>query len=168
VLVGSDRYADGAGAMDWRLFGLVRVLHADGPDVSRSSVGRAGAEAVWVPTAVLPRFGVTWTSTDLYHATATYKLDDVEVAVQYTFGEDARVRCVALDRWSDPDGSGAWRPHRFQHELTRYTNLDGVVIPTAGRAAWLTGSDGWDKDEFLRYEITDFQLVRSPTSKEDS
>jgi hypothetical protein len=56
MITGSDRYVDGAGGMDWKLAGLVTVLHADGPDVSRAAAGRAGAEAIWVPTALLPRY----------------------------------------------------------------------------------------------------------------
>ena len=81
VIVGSDRYVGGQGAMDWRLLGLIRVMHADGPDLSRSAAGRAGAEALWVPTALLPRFGVTWTATDPRHLTASYRLDDTCIAI---------------------------------------------------------------------------------------
>ena len=62
LIAGSDRYLDGAGAMDWKLAGLVTVAAGDGPDVSRSAAGRAGAEGVWLPTALLPRFGVRWSA----------------------------------------------------------------------------------------------------------
>ncbi len=31
--------------MNWKLLGLVRVMHADGRDVSSSAAGRVGAEA---------------------------------------------------------------------------------------------------------------------------
>src|SRR5437899_2109125 len=51
VIAGSDRYAEGQGGMDWKFLGLIRLMHADGPDVSKSTAGRAGAEAVWLPTA---------------------------------------------------------------------------------------------------------------------
>jgi hypothetical protein len=106
VLVGSDRYAGGSGAIEWKLLGLVGVMRAEGPDVSISSAGRAGAEAVWVPTAVLPRFGVTWTATDIQHATASYRLDDTELELPYTLDDDARVKSIALDRWGDPETTG--------------------------------------------------------------
>ncbi len=39
VIVGSDRYVDGRGGMDWRILGLVRVIHADGPDLSPGDAG---------------------------------------------------------------------------------------------------------------------------------
>ena len=56
---GSDRYLDGAGAQDRKLAGLVTVAHGDGPDVSGSAAGRGGAEGIWVPIALLPRFPVS-------------------------------------------------------------------------------------------------------------
>jgi hypothetical protein len=59
VITGSDRYLDGAGAQDWKLAGLVTVAYGDGPDVSGSAAGRGGAEGIWVPTALLPRFRVS-------------------------------------------------------------------------------------------------------------
>ena len=85
VVEGVDGYADGQGAMQWKLLGLIRLLHAQGPDVSHSAAGRVAAEAVWVPTALLPRFGVTWQAADAHHLTASYRLDDVELEVPYTW-----------------------------------------------------------------------------------
>jgi hypothetical protein len=60
LIAGSDRYLDGAGALEWKLAGLVTVARAEGADVARSAAGRAGAEGIWLPTALLPRFGVRW------------------------------------------------------------------------------------------------------------
>jgi len=159
VIVGSDRYAEGQGAMNWKVLGLVRVMHADGPDVSRSAAGRVGAEAVWVPTALLPRFGVTWTATDPLHITANYRLDDAEVELLYTLSDDARVRSVVFDRWGDPDNTGTWGHHPFGFEVAGYSTFDGVTIPSAGRAGWFYGTDRWNEGEFFRSEITDFHLV---------
>ena len=49
IISGSDRFVDGEGVMDWRLFGRLPVVHASGPDVSRSSAERAAGESIWVP-----------------------------------------------------------------------------------------------------------------------
>jgi hypothetical protein len=159
VVEGFDGYADGQGAMQWTLLGLIRLLHAQGPDVSHSAAGRVAAEAVWVPTALLPRFGVTWAAADSHHLIASWRLDDVELEVHYTLEDDARVRSVALDRWGDPDSTGTFGLHRFGHELTRYSTFDGVRIPSAGRGGWFYGTDRWSEGEFFRYEFTDFHLV---------
>jgi hypothetical protein len=156
-LVGSDRYMDGEGMMEWKLFGLVPLVHAEGPDIARSSAGRAGAEAVWVPTALLPRFGVRWSAASAHHINASYPINGFEVELQYTLDDDARVQSVALDRWGGPDGKGL---HRFVHELTRFSTFDGVTVPSGGRAGWFDGSEDWSDAEFFRYEITDLELNR--------
>jgi hypothetical protein len=57
LIGGTDRYIDGAGAMAWKLAGLVTAAAGEGPGTSRSAAGRAGAEGIWLPTALLPRFG---------------------------------------------------------------------------------------------------------------
>ena len=158
LIVGSDRYADGHGAMNWRVLGLVRVMHADGPDISRSAAGRVGAEAVWVPTALLPRFGVT-SATDPHHVTASYRLDEVDIELHYTLGDDARVRSVVFDRWGDPDNTGTWGKHSFGFEVTGHSTFEGVTIPSSGRAGWFYGTDRWVEGEFFRSEITDCHLV---------
>jgi hypothetical protein len=83
VISGSDRYLDGAGAMDWKLASLLTVAHDQGSDVSRSAAGRAGAEAVWLPTALLPRFGVRWPATAGDRVTARYRVGSTPVEVTY-------------------------------------------------------------------------------------
>jgi hypothetical protein len=158
-IVGSDRCADGRGAMDWRILGLVRVAHADGPDVSRSAAGRAGGEAVWVPTALLPRFGVTWTAADPHHVSATYRVGDIDIDLRCVLDDTGRLRSVVLERWGDPDNAGTWAYHPFGFEVSGYTTFGGVSIPSAGRAGWFCGTDRWSEGEFFRSEITEYHVV---------
>jgi hypothetical protein len=157
VIAGFDRYARGDGMMDWKLLGLKRVAHGKGRDVSRSSAGRVGAEAVWVPTALLPRFGVTWASSDPRQLLARYRLDDSDLELHLTLDDEARVRSVVLDRWGDPDSSGSWGYHPFGFEATGCATFGGVTIASAGRAGWFFGTERWT--EGFRYEITEYELV---------
>ena len=131
LISGSDRYVDVEGSMDWKLLGRVPVLHADGPDISRSAAGRVTAEAVWVPTALLPRFDVTWRVSDRQHVAASYLLDEAEHQVHLVLDDYARIRSVALERWGDPDGTGKSGPHPFGFEATGHLTFGGVTIPSA-------------------------------------
>jgi len=90
LITGSDRYAGGTGGMDWRLLGLVPLVHAAGEDVSRSAAARGAAESVWVPTTLMPRFGVEWSATDTHHITARYALDANVVEVHFTLDDHAQ------------------------------------------------------------------------------
>lgn len=57
---GFDRLVAGQGAMRWKLLGLIPVMTASGPDVTRSSAGRMMAESMWLPS-VLVREEAVWT-----------------------------------------------------------------------------------------------------------
>lgn len=160
VVVGSDGYVDGQGAMSWKLLGLIPVMGADGRDVSRSAAGRGAGEAVWLPTALLPRFGVTWTATDDRHLSAQYRLDDADVELRLSLDDRAQIRSLVLDRWGDPDSTGDWGLHPFGLEVTAYATFDGVRIPRAGHVGWFWGTDRWSDGEFFRYEITHLELLR--------
>jgi hypothetical protein len=157
VITGTDRLVEGRGAMDWRLAGVIPVVRAQGPDVTRSAAGRIAGEAVWIPTAMLPRFGVTWDALDDHHATAGREADGIGLEIHYLFDDDATVRAVWLDRWGD-HGTG-FGLATFGHETVRTATLGGVTIPSAGRAGWFYGTDRWDQGEFFRYELTDLRLI---------
>lgn len=157
VIAGSDRYISGAGAMDWKIAGLVTVAHAEGPDVSRSAAGRAGAEAIWVPTALLPRFGVTWSAVDDTHVSARYRLGSTPVEINLVLDPAGLVRSVVFDRWGDPDRSGTWGWHPFGGEFSGYRCFGGLTVPSTGSLGWHFGTDRWPAGEFFRYEITSLQ-----------
>ena len=155
VIVGSDQYADSTGGMEWKLAGIVPVVRADSQDVARSSAERAAAEAVWLPTSLLPQCGVAWSAHDRNHICASFDVGTHAVKVEFFLDADSRVRSVVLDRWGDPDNSGTWGLHPFGVEMTDYTNFDGVTIPNEGRAGWHYGTPRWD--ESFRYRITDLR-----------
>ena len=69
--------------MDWKLARASPVRYAKLPDASRAIAERAGAEAFWLPTALLPRFGVTWSASDDTNITADFEVDGHPMTVDY-------------------------------------------------------------------------------------
>jgi hypothetical protein len=159
VITGSDRYADGEGVGDWRIAGLVPVMRAAGADVTRSAAGRAGAEGVWLPTALLPRYGVRWTAEGYARITARYRVGSVPVQLRLRLDEAGLPTSFVFDRWGDPDGTGAWGWQPFGGEVTEHGTFDGLTIPSAGRIGWSIGTDRWPDREFFRYRITELHPV---------
>lgn len=158
AMSGSDHYLDGIGGMDWKLVRLFTVSHGDGPDVSRSAAGRGGAEAVWVPTALLPRFGVRWSAEDDTHISVHHHLGPTPIDVHYALKPDGQIKSFVFDRWGDPDRTGEWAWHPFGGEITGQRTFSGLTIPSSGRVGWHFGTDRWLASEFFRYEITRLQL----------
>lgn len=153
VVSGSDRYVDGEGSMAWRALGLVPVMNASGPDVSRSAALRAASEAVWVPTALLPRFGVTWSARGPTEIEAEFTIDQRPVRLTLALLADGLPRSVHLDRWGDPDGTGEFALHPFGADFTSWRSFAGLTVPSAGTVGWSHGTGEWGRGEFFRFTI---------------
>jgi hypothetical protein len=160
LIHGYDRSLDGEGEMRWTLGGVFTVASGSGPDVSRSSAGREVGEAFWVPTTLLPRFGVHWRADDDRHAIARIPSGSDAVEVTYEVGDEGEVRSLAFQRWGDPDGTGQFAMHSFGGTMTKHETFGGVTIPTRGTVGWHFGQPSWPSGEFFRFQIDDLQVVR--------
>ncbi|MEM9905448.1 MAG: DUF6544 family protein [Cyanobacteria bacterium P01_D01_bin.44] len=49
---GWDRLVEGKGAIQRKLLGLIPVVTASGPDITRSTIGRILGEYIWLPSAL--------------------------------------------------------------------------------------------------------------------
>ena len=156
---GFDCYVGGEGQMRWRLLGLVPVMRADGPDISRSAAGRVVGEAMWLPTALLPRFGVDWSAADDHHLTARWPIDAHEAALELVVDERGRLREGVFQRWGDPDRTGTFGLHPCGGEVTASATFGGVTVPSEGRAGWFYGTGRWAEGEFFRYQLTSVELL---------
>lgn len=154
---GYDRYVQGEGEMRWKLLGLLPVMRADGPDISRSAAARAAGEGIWLPTALLPRFGVRWDASDDDHIVSHHTLGGYELTCRHTLDERAHIVHTCFERWGDPDGTGSFALHSFGVEHTAHTSFGGIAIPSAGRAGWHHGSERWPEGIFFEYGIEALQ-----------
>lgn len=164
VVTGADTHIDGRGSLAFRLWGLVPVARESGPDTDRSTAGRLAAEtAVWLPQALTPAMGATWTAIDDTHATVSVAAGDHTIDVTVTVDPDGRLRAVALQRWGAPgDASPGFYP--FGGDAEAEATFDGVTIPSGGRVGWWWGTDRQDDGVFFRYRIThaDYRARGSP------
>jgi hypothetical protein len=160
LLRGSDVYADATAAMSWKLLGLVPVIRASGPDAARSAMGRATAEGIWLPTALLPRYGVDWDAQDDEHVVADIPIAGEHVSLHIAIDSDGHVRSDHVDRWGDPDGTGAfgWYPFGIEAGASR-TFPCGITMPAEGTGGWFHETDRWQEGEFFRYSISELILL---------
>lgn len=131
-----DSYLDGAGAMDGRLAGLVPIVRQGGtPEMAEASLQRYLAEAPWVPTALLPAAGVTWTAVDDSTARATLVDGATTARVEFRFGARGEIVGVAAERYRDVRGTPvrtAWTGRFWD-----YARVDGMMVPRQGEVAWV-------------------------------
>jgi Family of unknown function (DUF6544) len=160
LLRGSDVYADDAAAMSWKLLGLIPVIRTSGPDVARSAMGRATLEGIWLPTALLPRYGVDWRAADDEHVVADIPIAGERVSLHITIDGDGHVRAAHLDRWSDPDGTGTFGWHPFGVEVSASRRFPcGITMPAEGTGGWFHETARWHDGAFMRYSISELTLL---------
>jgi hypothetical protein len=160
LLRGFDTYADRDAVMVWKLLGVVPMIRAHGPDVARSAMGRAVTESIWLPTALLPRYGVLWRAESDELLVADIPIDGQRVMLQVTITGDGRVRADHVDRWHDPEGTGAFGWFPFGVEATSSTGFDcGITMPADGVGGWFHGTNRWHEGQFMRYSISELTLI---------
>ena len=151
---GFDRLVDGEGAMRWRLFGIIPVMTASGPDITRSAAGRVAGEAVWLPS-ILCGDNVSWTAPDSLHIHAKFTADGHKSELECEIDARGRIESVKLPRWGNP-GGGDFRYVDFGGIAESEATFDGYTIPTRFRVGWYFGTDRFEPEgEFFRCTIDD-------------
>ena len=134
-----DRFHDGAGSMDGRLFGRLRILHATGPDTSRSAAGRAALEAAtFAPAVLLPELGVCWRA-ESDESIARLGSRARAPGGEHPHRREGAIRSVSGPRWGNP-GGGEWGYVPFGAVAHEERSFGGLVIPSSFTAGWWFGT----------------------------
>ena len=150
-VTGFDRYSSSTGQMDWRLGGLVPVMTATGPDVTRSAAGRLAGETALAPTTFR---AATWgPGGDANRTVARWRIDGQAESAEFSVGDGGRLLGVAMQRWGDP-GGGPFGRYPFGVAVEAEETFAGVTIGSVLRAGWWWGTDRQADGEFFRARIT--------------
>ena len=136
VVSGHDAYIDDRGSMRWKLLGVASVVRAAGHDVTTSAAGRCGGEAIWLPTVLLPEFGVDWSAGSADDIVARFHLGPTPIELHLCLDERGLPTSVVFDRWGDPDRTGTFGWHPFGGTITDHRTFDGISVPSAGVWGW--------------------------------
>jgi len=133
-----DGFVDGVGSMYGAVMGLVTVVDKSGtPEMATASLQRYLAEAAWLPTALLPSQGVSWTAIDDSRALATITGGSTTTSVEFRFGADGLVESIFVpDRLFD-DGKNPPSVHPWQGRNLRYVSMHGMMVPDDSVVEWL-------------------------------
>lgn len=88
-------FVDGRGSMHASMLAVWPLASVENTaDVASGALHRYLAEAVWLPSALLPSQGVTWTPIDDRHARATITAGGTTVSLDFTFDAGGLVESV--------------------------------------------------------------------------
>lgn len=151
---GFDQLVNGEGAMRWKLFGIIPVMRASGPDITRSAAGRVMAESVWLPS-VLCGDEVKWTAEDAFHPHASLTVQGEAGELALNIDDNGGIKILTLPRWGNPGGT-AFRYVDFGGVVEEESRFGAYTIPTRLRVGYYVGTDRFEPDgEFFRVTIDD-------------
>ncbi len=134
-----DAYLDGRAEMKGRILSLFTLIDAQGrEELNKGALQRFLAEAVWMPTALLPSQGVEWQGIDERHARATISDKAVAVSLEFGFNEKGEITSVyTANRYREV--SGDYQSTPWGAKLGNYISVDGYRIPSEGEVSWYLG-----------------------------
>lgn len=133
-----DGFVGGAGSMYGAILGVIPVVDVrDTPAMATAALQRYLAEAMWLPTALLPSQGVVWTGSSDTAALATLRAGETAASVEFRFAEDGFVDSVFVpDRLYD-DGRGAPQPRPWRGRNLSYERREGLLVPAEAVVEWM-------------------------------
>ncbi|MEI7577211.1 MAG: DUF6544 family protein [Armatimonadota bacterium] len=149
---GYDRLIDGEGEMKWKVLGLIPVMTAHGPDITRSTAGRMATEYTLLPSAQLdPK--ILWKELSETSVSLRREIAGIETDLTLEIEKSGTLKSASLNRWGNPDGN-EFQNTPFGAELSEEVTYGGYTIPTKICAGWQYGTSHFDEGEFFRAEIT--------------
>ena len=132
-----DSYVGGTGGMTGKIASLIPVVdQSGGAALNAGALHRLLAEMVWLPTALLPGRGVTWTAIDDSRARATLSDSGTSVWLDFEFSATGEiVRVSTPERYRDVDGTAV--PTPWAGSFGSYQEVAGMRVPAEGEVEWI-------------------------------
>lgn len=135
-----DRYADGAGTTEGRLFGRLTLFHAEDLNTARSSAARAAMESVvFAPQSVLPQRGVAWRAETEDVIVARFDLPPEHPEVRVHIDEPGAIRTLSALRWG-PSGAQNFAYVPFGGEVHGERRFGDLLLPSSLSVGWWFGT----------------------------
>lgn len=144
-----DGYVGGHASMRGAVAALVPVVNAaDDAELRAGALQRYLAESVWLPTALLPGGGVTWTPVDGRVARATLDDRGTTVSLDFEFGPGGEIVAARTQgrRRSVPGKPGEYVLAPWGGRFGGYEEHAGMRVPTEAEAYWV--SEGREQPYF--------------------
>ena len=133
-MTGIDSYNNGRGDLVIKFMSGATITNESGMEINQAQLARWITETPWFPAALLPGGCVTWVESGSASATASIKVDTIEVKAKFHFSEDGLIDKVTTERYmttiAGPKLTG------FTGYFSDYKRFGGVLIPAHAEVEW--------------------------------
>lgn len=132
-----DAYVGGQGFMQGKLLALLPIMNEQGhAELKAGAMQRYLAEAVWLPTTLLPSENLQWSAIDETRALAMLTHAGLSVSLEFSFNDRGEIISVYTPGryFREDDGSYVLKPWAGYHRA--YEERSGMRIPLEGGVEW--------------------------------
>lgn len=153
TLHGRDQYQNGKGSMSIKLFSLIPIVNASGPEIDQGALLRFLAEIVWSPTAALSSY-ISWKQLSEFVAVATMSYGNVTGTANFVFTSEGDVASVDAMRYYQRKTGATLEKWHIDNDPESIREFQGIRIPTKSAVTWKLeeGDFTW-----FRLEITSME-----------
>lgn len=153
-----DAFEDGHGRLDAKVFGLVPVARARGPEVDRGEVQRYLAELPWCPAALVANPALRFREMS-DGPIRVWVGDDEDSWVDLAFDGEGDVVAASTTTRARGD-QGETQP--WEGRFSDYRDFGGIRAPARGEVGWLTPQGPY---LYWRGEVTSLGWADSPPGR---
>ncbi len=133
----SDRYMDGKGRLRVKLFGLIPIVNARGPEVDQAELLRWLGESVWFPTNLIPGDQLSWSPINSSSAKLNYSHKDQKLWYIINFDEKGYIVRLETERYLEKG-----KPEKWIGKVSDYKDFHGFIVPSHIEAFWELEEEG--------------------------
>ncbi|WP_324609512.1 DUF6544 family protein [Salisediminibacterium beveridgei] len=146
-----DLYRNGKGHMFGKLFNLIPVVNAKGPEISQSSLITLFTEILLIPSYSLQSY-ITWEPVDQHTAKARFRHQQIDVSGTFHFDDTGKFRRFETHDRYYSETKGTFVKKRFSALVDDFQAKDGVQIPRKVRIIWHLDDGDY---EYFKGEISE-------------
>jgi len=133
IVKGKDALKGGCGSMKIKLFGLIPLVNAKGPEIDQGAMTRYLGETIWFPQAFLDDH-IRWEAIDSVSAKAIFTIAEKSVEGIFHFDVLGPVTSFTCDRYASEGKELVLTP--WQCPVDEYKVFNGIQIAAKARAIW--------------------------------
>ena len=158
-ITGRDKFIDGKGEMQIKLFSTINVVNEKGPQIDEGTLQRFLGEIVWFPSAALSPY-ISWEAIDASSAKATMDYKGTKGTGMFYFNKQGDfVKYIALRyKGNKPNAER----YEWVIDVKEHAVMNGIKIPIKMTATWKLDEGDWT---WLEMEITDIKYNKESLVK---
>jgi len=151
----TDQFFQGHGSMRIKLWSVIRMGNARGPEMDQGELQRFLLEMAWFPTAWLSD-AIEWRAIDANSVQATIHHQGVTASGTLHVNEQGQLTRLTAQRYREEHKH--YRLDPWTAESSDYQEVEGMRIPTRSEVTWHLASGDFS---WFKFKITEIEYNQS-------